>query len=187
MAVSWPLARPCRSQGRPCRSYSTAHPCALPACRAPACTPAPRACTPVPPARARLRLPAAPGAMLHTSARAPCRPARLSAMSWQCVRAGMAVSWPASRHSAQPPSRPATIQCFVLQLTSIPTKHLSHNCIAIQLLTYCTPLATQPFLLQYNFPSSQYKMGSSPSRFFCTKNLFYFFFFFIYFQKLEKS
>ena len=142
-------ARPAPSQPCPARSASAPR-----ACRAP---------------RAPAARPLAQRPALSTC----CTP---NAVSWPCVRAGMAVSWPASRHSAQPPSRPATIQYFVLQLTSSPTKHLSHNWIAIQLLTYCTPLATQPFLLQYNFPSSQYKMGSSPSRFFCTKNLFYFFF-----------
>ena len=68
----------------------------------PGCAPAApcRACTPVLPAHARLRLPAALRAVPHSSARAPYRPAHLSAHapapSVACAPAQRlrAVSWP---------------------------------------------------------------------------------------------
>ena len=79
---------------------------------------------------------------------------------------------------------PATIQfyCIAIQIgLAYVAIHLSPlNCIAIQFLSHYThlaiqshnllhnscntnlPLAIQTFLLQYNFPSSQYHLGSSP-------------------------
>ena len=115
---------------------------------------------------------------------APCRRLPLG-----CVLACMAISQAQGRapgrpcpglavlycNTAQPfLFKSVTIQFFciatqaflALKPTSV-TIVLQYNCqptqpIAIQLPTYCTPLAIQTFLLQYNFPSSQYNLGSSP-------------------------
>ena len=72
----------------------------------------------------------------------------------------------------------ATQAFLVLKPASV-TIVLQYNCqptqaIAIQLPTCCRPLAIQTFLLQYNFPSSQYNLGSSP------KTILHQFFFFHY-------
>ena len=83
---------------------------------------------------------------------------RASAESWPRVRAGMVVSWPASRHSAaQPP--------FTIQLGQL-------YCNTLQPLAsqYCNTISSlaSHLILQYNPQPSllllQYNLGSSPTQ-----------------------
>ena len=113
------LQRPVRLLQRPVRLLPLAQPAGRSACRAPASSAHPL----------RLARPAA----CNARPRAQASPAPVS---WPCVRAGMAVSWPASRHSAaRPPS---------------PLSQYTH-CIAIQ-NSCCqpSPIAIQCNILRYN-------------------------------------
>ena len=80
LAVSWPGAGRIVGASAPCRGV-----CAL------SCAPRPCAVSWLPSDRVAAR---------KRPYRKPCR-APL-AVSWACVRVGMAVSWPVSRHTAQP-------------------------------------------------------------------------------------
>ena len=107
------LARPCRGQGW---SYRGRDPDVS--------WPRPWSCR-----RLSCRIAASPPHAPRASARAPAPAARpapyrersafhASAVSWPCVHAGMAVSWPASRHSAAlPPIPPSHNTTCVLRYT----------------------------------------------------------------------
>ena len=96
----------------------------------------------------------------HTPARfrlrpsaSACSPRTLSRSAYRTPRAPSTVSWPPSRpcrgrvcahawpYRGLPrntvPSRLATIQYFVLQPISCPTKHLSHNTSSVLRYTFC--------------------------------------------------
>ena len=109
---------------------------------------------PVPPRVARLRASArclalrprtsSPHTPAHSACRAPAVhpascPGSPTAMSWPCVRAGMAVSWYASRHAAQPQAPlPVAIHCIVLQCNSNQTILLQYN------ILYCNTVYSLP-------------------------------------------
>ena len=153
VAVSWPLARPCSSQGRPCRRPQRPCRSLMPrAPRAPSC-----ACSSAA-LRARLArpAPAAPAARPSTcSAPAPAgpapelaqRPARPAptvpccSAQWpyrgRAPRAHLALSWPRSRYRL--PS------CLALSHNTVYV--LRYNAHSLQ----ATSLAIQTCLLQYNF------------------------------------
>ena len=153
MALSWPLARPCCSQGRPCRrpawpcrSYSTAHPCALPACRARLL----RALRTPTPQRLRAQPPAA-----------PCAPACPSAMSWP--------AWPYRRRKAarlagrvlgwlcciatQPSFSSLSQSQYNFCIATLSFSALKPVSVTIVLQYNCTsqPIAIHLKILQYNF------------------------------------
>ena len=189
MAVSWPLARPCRGQGRRCRSARllcrSAHPRA-PARRAasragPRLPPAPSACR-APCARSRLHVHSRPLASTRGRpapcarscaqrlpvARAPaalCAPARAPACpSAHCLRA----SWPYCRPYLASCHNTTPLYC---DTSSSPA--LQSIAIQFTVLRYSSPAALNPYvtihlgftiqpfpnLLQYN-PSLQYNTSS---------------------------
>ena len=139
MAVSWPLAWPCRGQGRPCRRPQVAmlqppleRPCAVlraMSCRTPTQRPA-------------------------------CRIVALAAMSWELAarQPGSIVVW-AVRYAA----RLATVlwACCALyrntMLSSLmPPGHNTLDCIAIQSsILLAVSVTIQYLVLQYNFLPNQ--------------------------------
>ena len=179
MAVLWPLARPCRSQGRPCRSYSAAHPCALPACcarlprilRTPAArpahacrTPCTRLCSAGPhtPARPLTPAPSAP-------APAPARPAPLRQRPARPARS-----------LAQPTARPTPYHGRPAGRIAGPSA-VSQRAPGRIVGGDARKACAQPTQL-HNTPKSQHKecvtthLGSSPVLLFLHQNIYIFFF-----------
>ena len=184
-AVSWPGPWPCRGKGpavsqAPTGSIVASLLHALARFRlrpsASACSPRTLACSAYRAPRAQRRIVAAQPAVSWPPSR-PCR-GRVCAQAWPYR--GL------PRDTV--PSRLATIQYFVLQPISNPTKHLSHNTSSVLRYTFCLayplPVAIQGLISQYNPQPSplllQYniflaiQMGSSPFQFFCTVFFFRF-------------
>ena len=157
VAVSWPLARPCRGQGRPCSRPQAvvsqpplARPCAV--LRAMPCRAYPVPC---------LQYCGPSGHVVGTGC-AQARPYRRpSAARW------LAVSWAVSRYGPALKLSPGhnTLRCIAIQkLSSLPS--LCHNTAGV--LQYTLPTAhlscnTLP-LLQYSFPAYlQYNFSTASS------------------------
>ena len=180
---------------------------AAPAVRAAACSPALRAPAACESARApahtrmpaRARSPVSPAP--NTPAPALARPAHLlraqcrivaaqPALSWPCVRAGMAVSWPASRHSAAQPLLTIQLYCIAIQIELASAAiHLSPlTVLQYSFLANYTCLAIQSFLQPCNTKIfSQYCLGSSPTQYFCTKFFFCFFIIINFFSFISRN
>ena len=156
MAVSWPLARLCRGQGRPCRSarlpYRSAHPRA----------PTRRAARPFTPARACAQRPSASPSYCGRGPR-PCRRAqrRVAARPWPYRgperEPGLRPACPAPQYNIfvlqpknQPNQAPQSRYNFLYRDTAFPANSLQYKYpITIQsfpcpMSQYSTSIATQP-------------------------------------------
>ena len=117
---NWPNWAHRRAQARACLAVSWA----LRPCR----SRGPRPCR-----RMSCRVAGAPAPYCGRSA------ASANAVSWACARVGMAVSWSASRHTAQPQAPlPVAIHCIVLQCNSSQTRLLQYN------ILYCNTVYSLP-------------------------------------------